>query len=58
MKDLFICLLLNVAKFGKVTSANFHNEDWSNIKIETEDSEYEISIFRKKKITEEKEYGN
>jgi hypothetical protein len=53
MKDLFICLLINIAKFGKMTSANFYNEDWSNLKIDTGDCEYEISIFRKAK--EEKE---
>lgn len=49
MKDLFLCLLINIAKFGKVTSANFYNDDWSNIKIDSEDCEYEISIFRKVK---------
>ena len=49
MKDLFISLLLNIAKFGKVTSANFYNEDWSNLKMDTDDCEYEISIFRKPK---------
>jgi hypothetical protein len=49
MKDLFICLLLNIAKFGKVTSANFYGDDLSTIKIETKNSEYEISIFRKAK---------
>ena len=58
MKDLFICLFLNIAKFGKVTSANFYNDDLSNIRIDTEDCEYEISIFRKAKVTEEKENGN
>lgn len=53
MKDLFIHLLINLAKCGKMTSANFYNDDWSNIKIETEESEYEISIFRK--VKEKKE---
>lgn len=49
MKDLFLCLLLNITKFGKMASANFYNEDWSNIKIDAGDCEYEISIFRKSK---------
>lgn len=55
MKDLFLCLLLNITKFGKLASANYYNEDFSNLKIETEDCEYEISIFRKEKLTEGKE---
>ena len=49
MKELFIHLLINLAKCGKMTSANFYNDDWSNIKIDTDECEYEISIFRKPK---------
>ena len=49
MKDLFIFLLINVAKFSKLTTANFYNDDWSSLKIGTDECEYEISIFRKAK---------
>lgn len=57
MKDLFLCLLLNITKFGKLASANYYNEDFSNLKIETEDCEYEISIFKKDKVKGETDNG-
>ena len=55
MKDMFLCLLLNLGKFGKVTKAHFYGEDFSETKLETEDSEYTISIMRKDKNSEDKE---
>ena len=55
MKDMFLCLLLNMGKFGKVTKAHFYGEDFSETRLETEDSEYTITIMRKDKNSEDKE---
>ena len=54
MKDLFLCLLINIGKFGKTTSAHLYDENLVHIKLEDGNNEYEISITRKDKIQEEK----
>ena len=53
MKDLFLCLLVNMTKFGKLKSANFYGEQFSNLTIENEHGEYMLSISRHEKKEEE-----
>lgn len=50
MKDLFMCLLLNLTKHGKLVEANcYKSGDFSVIAIETEDGIYTVSITKEKK---------
>lgn len=52
MKDLFLCLLLNITKFGKLESAMF-DEGFTKITLDSEDCEYDISVFKRVKTEEE-----
>lgn len=54
MKDLFLCLLINIGKFGKTTLAHFYGEDFVQIKLEDSNNEYDITITRRDKNQEEK----
>lgn len=50
MKDLFMCLLLNLTKHGKLVEANcYKSGEFSVIAIETEDGIYTVSISKEKK---------
>jgi hypothetical protein len=52
MKDLFMCLLLNVVNHGKLTEANmYQGGEFSTMKIVTDSGTYSISISKE----EEKE---
>ena len=47
MKDLFMCLLLNLTKHGNLTEANmYEGGNYSNLKIATESGTYSISISK------------
>lgn len=47
MKNLFMCLLLNLVKHGNLTEANmYEGGKFSNIKIQTEDGAYSISVTK------------
>ena len=51
MKDLFMCLLLNLVKYGKLTEANmYEGGHFSNIKIKTDSGTYSISISKEKEV--------
>ena len=53
MKDLFMCLLLNLAQHGKLTEANmYEGGDFSKIKIKTETGIYSVSILKEKEETD------
>ena len=53
MKDLFMCLLLNMQKFGKITAANLYKlGKLSSIELETEDAVYTITITKEDKQSE------
>lgn len=58
MKDLFMCLLINITKFGKLTGANLFNDDYSSMTLENEHGEYTISVTRRDKKEEETEDAN
>ena len=53
MKDLFICLLLNICKFGRLKSADMYNDNFSTLDIVTEDGKYSISIRKEETVEEE-----
>jgi hypothetical protein len=49
MKELFMCLLLNLAQHGKLTEANMYTGgEFSSMKLETENGTYSISISKDK----------
>ena len=50
MKELFMCLLLNVVNYGKLTEANmYEGGHFSNMKVKTPDGTvYSISISKEK----------
>ena len=49
MFDLFMCLLLDLVRHGKITEANMYKSgNFSTIKLETEHGTYSISISKDK----------
>lgn len=47
MKDLFICLLLNLTRHGNVSEATmYQGGTFSILKIETENGTYSVSISK------------
>ena len=47
MKDLFMCLLLNLAQHGKITEANLYRSgDFSNVTVKTDNGTYRVSISK------------
>ena len=53
MNDIFMCLLMNLRNHGKVTSAMF-NEGFTKVTIADGDNEYDVSVFKREKLEEEK----
>jgi hypothetical protein len=53
MKDLFLCLLINLKSFGKTLSASLYGNELSSIKVERDGFEYDITITCKEIIKEE-----
>ena len=50
MKDLFMCLLLNLQNLGRITAANLYKDGkYSNIEIETKDAVYSICVSKEEK---------
>ena len=50
MKDLFMCLLLNLQTHGKITAANLYREGkFSSIEVEGEDAVYTVTITKEEK---------
>lgn len=50
MKDLFMCLLLNLQTYGKIIAANLYREGkLASLEIEDVDGIYEITISKKEK---------
>ena len=55
MKDMFLCLLLNLGKFGDVNEALMYSNNFSIIKLKNGNEEYSVSITRKEMNSEDKE---
>ena len=50
MKDLFMCLLLNLQNHGNIVSANLYKDsDFATIELEGKDCTYDISIRKEEK---------
>lgn len=56
MKDIFMCLLVNLRNHGKIKSAMF-DDGFAKITLVDENNEYDISVIKKAKLEEEKD-GN
>jgi hypothetical protein len=54
MKDIFMCLLLNLANHGKLTSA-MYDDGFAKITLVNKDNEYDISVIKKAKLEEKKD---
>lgn len=53
MKDLFMCLLLNLQTHGKIVAANLYRDGkLASIEIESDDAIYEVTISKKEKPNE------
>lgn len=53
MKDLFMCLLLNLMKHGDITTAAMYKGGtFSSIVVETADGVYSVSISKEDKTDE------
>lgn len=47
MMDLFMCLLLNLIRYGKIIEANMYKDgDFSNVTVKTENGIYRVSITK------------
>ena len=57
MKDIFICLLMNLMNHGKITTANMYNDDFTKIILSGDECDFEITVMRNEKL-EEKNDGN
>ena len=56
MRDLFMCLLLNLKNYGKITAASLYRTgNYSSIELESDDAVYTISIGKEEKKEEVKE---
>lgn len=49
MKDIFMCLLMNLRNHGKITSASMVDETFIKIVFIDGDSEYDVCVFKKEK---------
>ena len=56
MKDLFMCLLVNLRNHGKIKSAMF-DSGFAKITLVDGDNQYDVSIIKNVKSEEEKD-GN
>lgn len=53
MKDLFLCLLINLKNFGKILSASLYDNELSSIKIERDGFVYDLTVSCKEISKEE-----
>ena len=50
MKEIFMCLLLNLTNHGRITAANLYKEGkFSTIEIESDDAVYTVSVTKEDK---------
>ncbi len=54
MKDLFMCLLLNIGRYGNITQASMY-EDISNMELHTDNGDFSITVRKLIKKDEEKQ---
>ena len=57
MLDIFVCLLLNLVRHGKITEAEMYKGGkFSNVTVETDNGTYKVSILKEE--TEQDTNGN
>ena len=50
MKNLFMCLLLNLKRYGSITAANLYRDGkFANFEVENGDCVYTITITKEEK---------
>ena len=54
MKDLFMCLLVNLRNHGKIKSAMF-DDGFAKITLVDGDNQYDVSVIKKAKLEEDKD---
>ena len=53
MKDIFVCLLLNLIKHGNITEANMYKGgEYASFTVETEDSVFTLNVRKEEKKDE------
>jgi hypothetical protein len=52
MRDLFMCLLMNLTNHGNITQANMFGPDYTTIMLVDGEDEYYISITKSSKTEE------
>ena len=58
MKDIFLCLLLNLTHHGKITTANMYDDTFCSLKLVGSNGEYEINITKRETKTKDEENEN
>ena len=54
MKELFMCLLLNLKNHGNITAATLYRQgNYASIELETEDGIYSIGVSKEEKKNED-----
>jgi hypothetical protein len=54
MKELFMCLLLNLKNHGNITAASLYRDSkFASIEIESEDAVYTVNIAKEEKKDED-----
>ena len=47
MLDLFMCLLLNLGRHGKIAEANMYKDGtYSNVTVKTDNGTYKVSVIK------------
>lgn len=54
MKNIFMCLLMNLRNHGKLKSAMF-DDGFAKITFVDGDNEYDVSVIKKAKLEEKKD---
>ena len=45
--DLFMCLLLNLVRYGKITEANMYKDgNYANVMLKTDNGTYRVSVIK------------
>ncbi len=54
IKDIFMCLLLNLKNYGRIKSAMF-DDGFAKITLVDGDNQFDVSVIKKARLEEEKD---
>ena len=54
MKDIFMCLLINLRNHGRIKSAMF-DDGFAKITLVKGDNQYDVSVIKKAKLEEDRD---